>query len=229
MKKKQATPARAPTKSALRTVRLDARVVPIAQLEANPWNVNALSQREFEAARESIRLSGFVDPVTVRAHPKKKDRWQILDGEHRWRAAKEESWTTISINVLDIPDDSAARKLTLQLNIHGEADRLRLAQELALLQQALGARTGEGLPWSESEIEELLALAKTAMPEYAEGGAGEPEHAGFTTFTFHVPEDAAKVVEEAVVRAMKEGESENRGVALERICADYLASAEVAS
>ena len=72
------SPTKAPAKTSRARVKtsvavlLDARVVPIGALEPNPWIVNVMNDDEYRAARESIRETGFVDPITVRVHPDRK-------------------------------------------------------------------------------------------------------------------------------------------------------------
>jgi len=53
-----------------------------------------MDQAMYAKAIASIREFGFVDPITVRTVD---GRYQIIDGEHRWRAAKDEGITTVPI------------------------------------------------------------------------------------------------------------------------------------
>lgn len=195
--------------------------VDITTLDPNPWNINEMTVRQMEATRESIREYGFIDPVTCR---RVDGRWQIIDGEHRWQAAVEEGLDLVLIQPIDLPDDAQARKLTLVLNQHGEAQRFRLAKELATIVQLLGDRAAPALAYTEEELADLVKLAAVQMPEYDspphEPGEEPPEP--FVEMQFHLAKSAAEVVEDALSRAMEAGESEDRGVALERICADYL-------
>ncbi len=69
---------------------LKIQTVEVGKLHPNPWNPNRQDARTFEAERESIRNYGFIDPVTVREHPTINGEFEIIDGEHRWRAATEE-------------------------------------------------------------------------------------------------------------------------------------------
>jgi ParB-like nuclease domain len=202
-------------------IHLDARVVPIGDLYANPWNVNAMDERGYEATRESIRDGGFLDPVTVRAHPTREGKWQIIDGEHRWKAAKDEGLKAISINVLALPDDEQAKKLSLILNQHGQADKLSLAKLIKGLAAKLGPEARRGLAYSEEEFEELISLAAATWNKYE---TPEPPSDGeWVMLSFRVPKAAEAVIEDAITKAADSGESHDRGVALERICADYLA------
>ena len=142
---------------AVAEVYADTRLVAPRLLHPNPWNINRMSERAFAGLKESIRLSGFCDPIEARAHGR-AGHFQILGGEHRWRAARQLHMPRVSVNVLRVPSDVAARKLVLQLNAHGEVDLVDLAEELTHLQRELGADLGTGLPYTQRGLEELLAL-----------------------------------------------------------------------
>ena len=61
------------------TERLDA-------MQPNNYNPNKMNERQFSAELESIQHFGFIDPITVRDTA---NGLIIVDGEHRWRGAKE--------------------------------------------------------------------------------------------------------------------------------------------
>jgi ParB/RepB/Spo0J family partition protein len=66
--------------------------LPLDWLTPNPWNPNQMDDEQYGKALNSIREFGFVDPVTVRELG--NDTYQIIDGEHRWRAAQPADSTT---------------------------------------------------------------------------------------------------------------------------------------
>jgi hypothetical protein len=205
----------------------DHRTAGITTLHPNPWNVNVMEGEAFRALKESVEELGFVEPPVVRRHPKKPRNWQIIGGEHRWKAAKELGMVKIPIVVLDL-DDEQARKAVLMLNNRGRAEHLALARELAALYELFGEETTRGLPLTPDQLKEMVALAEAKRPELSDGELpGKPGEANFVTIVFHVAQDAVTVIEGAVERAMEEGESASRGVALERICADFLATPPV--
>jgi ParB family chromosome partitioning protein len=51
---------------------------------------------------QSIRTSGIIQPLVVR---RVGDRFQLVAGERRWRAAKLAGISQAPVVVLDIPDD----------------------------------------------------------------------------------------------------------------------------
>jgi ParB-like chromosome segregation protein Spo0J len=69
---------------ASRLEQLAIEYVPIDSIEPNSYNPNRQSQRDFELLKRSMREDGFDQPVLVQRATN-----QIVDGEHRWRAARE--------------------------------------------------------------------------------------------------------------------------------------------
>lgn len=190
---------------------LGEEVVPIGMLKENPWNVQLMDSRTFAATREAIRLYGFVDPVTVRPV---QDFYQIIDGEHRWRAAMAEGMETIGVIKLSIPSDAVAMKLTLILNQHGTPNTVKLAKILAELMEADGDRARLGLAFSAKEMAHLVSLSQPTPPyDTADPGV---------VMTFHLAPSQGQVVEQAVVRMMANSGTLQRGEALQRIAAAYL-------
>lgn len=76
--------------------------ISINDIEANP----AQPRRDFDAASlrelsESIKLRGVLQPILVRPSPKAANRYQIIAGERRWRAARAAGLETIPATVRD--------------------------------------------------------------------------------------------------------------------------------
>lgn len=134
------------------------REVPIDQLRPNPWNPNKQSEFIFERERASIKEFGFVDPVTVRRIPG-VEGYEIVDGEHRWRAAREEGYTTITLVDLGEIPDSTAKRLTVVLNeTRGEPDTNLMAD----LIKSLSVESVDllaVLPFTDQELKRYLDIA----------------------------------------------------------------------
>lgn len=144
------------------TLGLDLEIlrVPIGVVHPNSWNPNKQTDRTYTAERESIRTFGFIDPCLVWPHPDREGEWQIIDGEHRWRAAGDEHLTEILVTPLTNLTEAAAKKLTIVLNeTRGDADVVLLGALLNDLQAQLGEEEFPlALPYSEGELAHLLAL-----------------------------------------------------------------------
>lgn len=141
-----AAPPPAPEKPAARSE--DALFVAIDAIDANPLQ----PRRVFQAERLgelalSIRANGIVQPLVVR---RSGDRFQLVAGERRWRAAKLAGLERVPVVVRDIPDERLL-EITLIENIQREDLNAietaiafdRLGQELNLSAEEIGQRTGK--------------------------------------------------------------------------------------
>lgn len=141
----------------------------------NTWNPNKQNERAFAAEIESIVDNGFVQPVTVRKHPSQPDKYQIIDGYHRWLALKEifdnkalqsaplqniVVTRAVPCVVIDV-NDAQAKKLTIILNeTRGRAELGELGILLESIQSDFGDDLIRGLPYSEGQLNDLLSLAE---------------------------------------------------------------------
>lgn len=136
--------------------------LPVDALDVNAWNPNQMSDRVMQAARESIQTFGMIDPVLVRV---KGHRWEIIDGEHRWRVCQERGDETVPAIVVKA-GDAEARKLTVILNdIKGRHDQDLLGALLTDLRSQLDLEEFKlALPYDDDELTRLLDRNETADP-----------------------------------------------------------------
>lgn len=98
--------------------------VGINNVRPNLWNPNKEDDFIFEKAKASITKWGFIDPILVRVIGEKL--YEIIDGEHRWRACKELGYTEIEILNLGQLTDEEAKTLTLTMNnVKGADDPIK--------------------------------------------------------------------------------------------------------
>ena len=121
--------------------------VPVERLEPNPWQPrSAMDPVRLAELAESIRHSGVVQPILVRP---RGDRYQIIAGERRWRAARQAGLATVPVAVRDVPDEGLL-ELALVENIQRqeltpleEAQAFqRLQAEFRLTQEEVAQRVG---------------------------------------------------------------------------------------
>ena len=142
--------------------------VDINKIFPNVWNPNEQSTFVYEKERNSIRTHGFIDPILVREIA---EGYEIIDGEHRWRAAKEEMMTEVPCNNLGAVTDSVAKQLTIIMNeTRGEARRDKLSDLLADLAQSVALpELQKNLPFEPIEID---ALIKQTTIDWSKVGLG---------------------------------------------------------
>lgn len=137
--------------------------VPVDSINPNSYNPNRQSERDFALLLLSMQEDGFTQPILVN----RKDN-VIVDGEHRWRAARELGMPEVPVVYVDFTD-AQMRFSTLRHNrARGQED---LALTTALLKdlQALGAlkQAQESLGLSKEEIER--ALNEAPVPDILGG------------------------------------------------------------
>jgi ParB family chromosome partitioning protein len=76
-----------------------------------------MDEASLQELAASIRKQGLMQPILVR--PADKDRYEIIAGERRWRAAKIAGLADVPVLVRDVPD-SAALAMALIENIQRE-------------------------------------------------------------------------------------------------------------
>lgn len=191
--------------------------VPVTDIHPNAWNPNR--QDDFMYAKElaSIRAFGFVSPLIVRAID---GLYEIIDGEHRWKAAKELGMKEVPVWSLGAVDDETAKQLTIILNEtkgRAQPDLLK-----PLLEDLLESRTADELlavlPYTPEQFAGLTDSFDWSDIEFERPAREEK----WVLKTFRMPKDAADVLDAAL---SKVGETENELTdwqRLELIAADFL-------
>jgi len=129
---------------------------------------------------DSIREQGVMQPILVR--PVDGNRYEIIAGERRWRAAQQAGLREVPALVKSVPDQSALA-LALIENIQREdLNPLEEAQGLARLIDEFGLThdgAAKAVGRSRSAVSNLLRLNALAKPaqDYLAAGAIEMGHA----------------------------------------------------
>lgn len=125
--------------------------VPIDKILPNRWNPNFMTKEVFEKQKESLRHLGFLGSIIVRKINHTSCDYEIMDGEHRWKALKEEGATECPVEIIiEEVSDTDAQLLTILLNrLRGQDDIFKKAKILA----ALNEKQLSLLPMTKEEIE----------------------------------------------------------------------------
>jgi len=118
---------------------------------------------------DSIKSQGLVQPILVRPLPRpaqsESQRYEIIAGERRWRAAQMAGITEIPAVIRDVPDEAAVAMALIEniqrenLNPLEEAGALsRLIEEFGLTHQAAADAVGR----SRAAVSNLLRLMELA-------------------------------------------------------------------
>lgn len=121
--------------------------VPLSALDPNPLQPRgAMDAGRLAELAASVRESGIVQPILVR---RRGERYQIIAGERRFRAAQAAGLSTVPVTVRDV-DDEHLLELALveniqreELNAIEEAQAFhRLQDEFRLTQEEIARRVG---------------------------------------------------------------------------------------
>lgn len=85
--------------------------VEVANLRPNPWNTNSVGAQNFEKLKGSIEKLGFFKPILARELD--GGVFEILGGEHRWRAAMEQGISTVPVISVGKINDLVAKQMSL--------------------------------------------------------------------------------------------------------------------
>ena len=89
--------------------------VPIDLIDPDPQNRRKAPDAEFVA---SVREHGVLEPILVVPHPDREDRYLIVAGERRWRAAKRAKLATVPAVVRFDMDERARVEAQVSENLH---------------------------------------------------------------------------------------------------------------
>ena len=152
------------------------RPIPIAFLEPGPFQPrNAIAPEALAELADSIRRQGVLQPVLARPTPGQANRYQIIAGERRWRAAQVVGLREIPVLVRDLADSDAMAASLVEnlqrqdLNAIEEAEGYRrLVSEFGLTQEELGTAVGK----SRSHVANLIRLLQLPPTVHAEVQSG---------------------------------------------------------
>jgi hypothetical protein len=200
-------------------------------LRPNPWNPNKMDEFMFQKELNSITRFGFVTPIIIRTTP--EGWYQIIDGEHRWKAAKQLEMAEIPVWNLGVISDVDAKQLTVVLNeTRGTAERDKLGE---LLKDLLTTETSQSLldvlPFSVEQFGELAQLPKFDWNEF-ENQVTKPGSAStkgkWVERIYRMPVEAAEVLDDAIRKVKQNVDAEYNDSefsdwqAIELLAAEYL-------
>jgi ParB family chromosome partitioning protein len=144
------------------------RRAPIENLVANPRNPRrAFTEAELSELTDSIKERGIIQPIVVRAVKGREDKFEIIAGERRWRAAQRAALHDVPVAVVEATDAQALEFAIIEnvqradLNpIEEAAGYLALMEEFNHGQDDVAQIVGK----SRSHVANLVRLLKLSEP-----------------------------------------------------------------
>ena len=198
-------------------------LVPVGKIVPNTWNSNKQSDFMFEKEKASIRKFGFIDPCTLRTHPTKRGMFEMIDGEHRLRAAIELGYEDIPcIDLGKLPDAEARALSDILNNLGGEDDPLLKADLLKKVIEA-GGDLKDLLPYGDDELKALIEVSDvdwSSLSTENPPSDGEPADgtSGWVGVKISLTPQQFKSVSRVLDRAKKLNGSDSDAEALVTIC-----------
>jgi ParB family chromosome partitioning protein len=142
------------------------RALPVGRLQPGKYQPRTqMDSASLEELAASIRAQGLMQPILVR--PIGEDRFEIVAGERRWRAAQMAGLAEVATLIREIPDESALAMALIEniqrenLNPLEEAQGLqRLIDEFSMTHQQAADAVGRSRPAASN----LLRLLQLAVP-----------------------------------------------------------------
>jgi ParB/RepB/Spo0J family partition protein len=198
----------------IRSVRLD-------KLIAHPGNPNRQSRANFGKLVRNIERTGRYEPIVVRPHPQRKECFQIINGEHRYRALAKLGQKTADCVVWDI-DDEQTDILLATLNRLCGSDELGKKLELLkrLNKRMKSSELAKLLPQRAKQIERLTNLKMPSRPAEADAKCFS------NPMVFFVNDTQQEVIEKALSSAgelrSEKTRAAKRAAALAHIAGEFL-------
>ena len=164
---------------------LEKNLVPAVEVVPNTWNPNRMDTFMRKKLVGSIAKDGFNIPILVRpleaakSRPDYKDlkkrgvKWEIVDGEHRWRVGTEDlGMGDLPVVSVGLIDDAQAKAIMVKANaLRGEFDSVRLAEIVdGLVRGSSLNAVAEELPYTQERMQAMINLlsvdqSKLEVPE----------------------------------------------------------------
>ena len=194
------------------------RKVPIEFLKPNPRNPRrTFSDAELAELAESIRQHGVIQPIVARPVRGTHDRFEIIAGERRWRAAQAAGLHEVPIVPVDVSDSDALEIAIIEnvqredLNPMEEAQGYHaLAGEFKRSQDEIAKIVGK----SRSHVANMMRLTKLPSEVQTFIATGQLS-AGHARALINVPDPlsvAKRIVEEGLNVRQVEALAHEEGV-----------------
>ncbi|HEX8076709.1 MAG TPA: ParB/RepB/Spo0J family partition protein [Chthoniobacterales bacterium] len=159
------------------------RRVPLEHLRPNPRNPRkAFAEAELVELGNSIKARGVLQPIVVRPAGGEDDRYEIVAGERRWRAAQRAGVHDVPVVIVEA-DDKLALELAIVENVQradlNPAEEARGYRSLIAEYGYGQADLGEAIGKSRSHVANTLRLLKLPADvlDLLESGAISAGHA----------------------------------------------------
>ena len=132
------------------------------RIRPNKYNPNEMSDEEFNALLENMKKEGSHGTSPLEVRPLNASTWEIVDGFHRWKAAKLLGWNKIRCIVREVDEDRAQEinyeknRLRGHINPFKEAEMFNAKWKKLMRQDDVAKKFGVTQPY----VADALSLIK---------------------------------------------------------------------
>lgn len=175
------------------------RTIAMDKLEAHPDNPNQQSKVNFGKLVRNIERTGRYEPILVRPHPEKENRFQIINGHHRQKALYKLGYESADCIVWEVDDEQTDILLATVNRLCGTDKLDKKINLLKRLNKSIEAgKLAKLVPQTAKQIEQLTNLKLPRRP--AEGRFFA------NPMVFFVNDGQREVIERALSAAEANGE-----------------------
>jgi ParB family chromosome partitioning protein len=142
--------------------------LPIAKLQAGKYQPRTrMDEGALNELAESIRAQGLLQALLVRPLPDSQDKYEIIAGERRFRAAQLAGLDEVPVMIKDVDDLTAAAMALIENMQREDLNPLEEAQGMHRLISEFGfthERAATAVGRSRSAVSNLLRLLNLAQP-----------------------------------------------------------------
>lgn len=147
------------------------RLVGIDLLEPSPFQPRQyMDETALEELSQSVAVHGILQPILVRPKPGMTNRWEIIAGERRWRAAQRAKLHEVPVVIREFDDETAAEIALIEnlqradLNALEEAQGIkRLMDDYGHTQEKLAAVLGKSRSYVANMVRLLVLPVDVQM------------------------------------------------------------------
>lgn len=128
-------------------------LISVKQIFPSTENNRDDKTKNLQSLADSIKSEGLLNPIIVRVHPKKKDSYELLCGERRWRAFRLLKYESIPTKIMNVDDHGAKVIRQIEnmqrenLSFLEEAAGVKSLLETGLDKVDVAARLGKTVAW----------------------------------------------------------------------------------
>lgn len=200
--------------------------IDISRILPHPENSNRMDSETLSKLRRHIEGAGRYEPITVRPHPAERDKFQVINGQHRLQVLKALGQTTAKCVIWEVDDDQTRLYLATLNRLSGEdVPERRVLLIGSLLESFEVNNLADLLPESHDQLAELERLARIDPDELVSRPADETEGRPQVILEFFLNWDSAREVNLVLdIIAHRHPDLGGRSDALTHLARSYLSA-----